>query len=322
MVRGFNMLGKSRLSIAVGAIGALVAVGTMNVAVAAPVVVATITDRLDSAATNGLNDYGNYSSSTFINRVAGGKHWGDSIQDAQDPFDTQEIKITRDDAAKTITFDMKTYFNGNDGITHYPDLFIDTGTANSSTNRPDHFNYAISLGEEVSNGGMYQVDSLGHAILDSHGNKIGAKGLYSITSFETSQDIWKTRTNYVYGGYVQFKPGTAGYDPNMALVPPTVLTAGMLQSAYTVSTSKTVIGHDSTLNKDIYDLSVVVTSTTNLNLFNNFDVFWGTGDCSNDAIWGQVASNAVPAPSALLLMGFGLAGLAETRRRRKAAARV
>jgi hypothetical protein len=55
------------------------------------------------------------------------------------------------------------------------------------------------------------------------------------------------------------------------------------------------------------------------------DIFWGTGDCSNDALLAalQVGGSSapplgVPEPVTLFLFGAGLAGAAVLRRRRKA----
>jgi hypothetical protein len=49
----------------------------------------------------------------------------------------------------------------------------------------------------------------------------------------------------------------------------------------------------------------------------NFDLFWGTGECANDSVWGNAD---VPEPFALSLFGLGLAGayLGVRRRRRTA----
>lgn len=53
-----------------------------------------------------------------------------------------------------------------------------------------------------------------------------------------------------------------------------------------------------------------------------FDVFWGTGECANDAIWGHVPGGTprVPEPLSTSLFGLGLLGLVYGVRRRRRAA--
>jgi len=55
-----------------------------------------------------------------------------------------------------------------------------------------------------------------------------------------------------------------------------------------------------------------------LNGGGGFDVFWGTGECSNDAIWGPVPQT--PEPAVLALFGLGLVGAYVGVRRRRSAA--
>jgi hypothetical protein len=274
-----NLLNRGFRSALIGA--AVFAFGAIE-AQAAPVVVATIADQVDVAATNGTNAYSGYSSATFANQLRNGRYWGDSIQGANDPFNTTQIVVTRDNAASTIQFDLKTQFNGNDGIANYADLFFDTRTAG-----PDSFNYSIALGSQTR-----------------------AAGLYNNTTFATSEDIWKTRTQYVYGGGFQFKTTAPGYDPNFFSKSPVRSLTGTQVSGYTVGVTQLNLGGG------MYDIRVIITSATNLSLFDNFDIFWGTADCSNDAIWGQV-TNTVPTPGGLGLLGLGLLGLFAFSRRRQ-----
>lgn len=58
--------------------------------------------------------------------------------------------------------------------------------------------------------------------------------------------------------------------------------------------------------------------------YNDFELFWGTAWCGNDAIWGVIVGDEpppvdVPEPGTLAAFGVGLAGLVIARRRRKAA---
>ncbi len=213
---------------------------------AAPVVVANISDQIDVAAYSGTSNYSGHSSATFANQLRGGHYWGDSVQGASDPFNTTSIQVTRDNAAKTIQFDLFTAFRG-DGLAEYADLFFDT--TNSAI--PNGFNFSVALGDQTK-----------------------AAGVYSVGTVATSQDIWGSKTGYVYGGGFQFKTTAPGYNANFFQQSPVRLLTGTQLSNYSVSVNRIAVSGG-------YDLRVLITSTTNLDLFNNFDVFWGTADCSN-----------------------------------------
>ena len=252
-------------------------------AAAAPIVIG---DTIDSAATRAGGDYGLYSSANFINRIAGGKHWGDELSDPGHPFDTTGASVDRNDAANSLTFSLRTRFNGNDQGAAYADLFLDLGAPDSL----DSLGYAIALGAQSK-----------------------AAGLYTIGSASTSNAIWSSRTGFVYGGYVQNKTTAPGFDSSMAIAPPVRLDTGNAVAGATVSVTKTALADGS------FDLSVMLAGI-DLSLFDTFDMFWGTADCSNDAIWGTVAfapptGAPVDGPPALGLMLLGLLGLAGLRRR-------
>ncbi len=254
-------------------------------AIAAPVIIA---DTTDSSATYVGGDYGGYSSANFADRAAGGRHWGDELYDAGHRFDTTQISVDRDDPTKTLTITLRTMFNGNDQGVHYADLFLDT----SSPTTPDSYGYAIALGGQTK-----------------------AAGVYAIGSASTSNGIWGGQGMYVYGGYSQFKTSSPSFDAAMALQNYTRLDSGTVMSDYTATVSQTDVGGG------FYDVVVALTSSTNLSLFDAFDLFWGTGDCGNDAIWGSVAfapsGTPVDAPSSLFILGAGLVGLFVLGRRPK-----
>ena len=256
---------------------------TTRAALAAPIV---IQDTVDVAATRSGADYGAFASGNFANQVRDSRHWGDEIAD-NPRFNTTRITVDRNYAANTVDIVMRTMFDGNDvaaGV-KYADLFLST-TSTAFGAAPD---YAIALG--------YQSI---------------AAGVYTVGSLQTSNDIWAGRGQWVYGGYAQPNASADNYDPTIAYASPTRLTGGTQLSDMMVTVTRTVV------DSSVFDVAVHIASTDSIALFENFAIFWGTGDCSNDAIAGVVGA-PVNAPGAVSLFGLGFAILAlmPTRRRRR-----
>jgi hypothetical protein len=280
-------------------------------AVAAPV---TITDTTDVRATTGGTPY---NCCGFVNG------WGDAVQEPSHPYNTDHITFNRVDGTHA-TIQLFTQFNGYQSIgngkaVRYADLFIDTSTPQAMGG----LTYGISLGFQGGAGGN---------------SGLSAPGLYQITNsvlgtnnsndqVKTSQDVWNGRGGWVIGG--EF---AAQNDHAHDYLAPTVLTGGVDQN-WTVTVSETdpfgnafASGPTAPVSTSgLYTLTVslVAPNVSAMDLvLSDFDLYWGTGDCSNDAVWGIITGDNIrtnliptPAPPAILLFVSGLLFAARRKRR-------
>ncbi|MCB2108830.1 MAG: PEP-CTERM sorting domain-containing protein [Rhodobacteraceae bacterium] len=260
-----------------------------NVAVAA---VKTATNFTPYSYTNEPSFEGYYDTVTTGEPNAIGKtyRWGDVVGNANE-YDVDTMTIDRDNDAGTISFTLKTRFDGT-GLagTKRSDWFIDTNTPLV----PDGFNYAIVLGAGTTRGSL-------------------AAGFYEVTSAKTSMQVWSGTGGYGVGGLLQFcsdnpsDPGTCDQSasPGFGIAPPTLVESGNKIGDIALTT---------VLSGGWYYVTATV-SGVNLNLFNQFDILAHSADCSNDALWGTVVTESVPAPAGLALIGLGLLGMGLLRRR-------
>lgn len=265
------------------AIGA-VAAGTL-LASAAQATTFTITDATNIKSYRGTNPYNCWPSPCAS---SGSGNVGDVVQGTGHPFDTQEVVITV--SGLSVEFQFYTKFDGSDLGAYYADIFLATDPGS-----PDLYDFGISLGLQSINGGV-------------------SAGLYDLAGpgdYKTSQQIWASRTGFIYGGRY-LSP-----DDNQWHYSPTVVTGGTQLLDWAVSISQNCNQGGS------YPCLLDVTLTA-LNagafasVFGNlaFGGFWGTGDCSNDAIlWRDIPT---PEPGSILLVGGGLLGLFGLRRHRAA----
>lgn len=216
----------------------------------------------------------------------GGSSLGDVIGDG---FDTRQIAVDRHGSAGGLVVDFRFYtgFSGvdrfGDTCARYADLFL---RSPGSGFGPGAFNYALVLGYQQANGGLTQA------------------GLYRVSAFATSQDIWSPRTGFIYGG--AYLPQGSGASPQLA---PTVLTTGLKLADAVVTQTPLTDGY-------LLDARLTLTGLAANALGGQFDLLWGTGDCANDTVFGT--PNAVPEPGTLaLFVGFlGVLTFLGRRRRR------
>jgi hypothetical protein len=218
---------------------------------------------------------------------------GDVLQDAGHPFDTDRVNVKVTSSAGTTSLELKYYtsFNGNDATARYADIFIGNNPAS-----PDSFHYGIALGDQAGNGG------------------VAAPGFYSLLSgsaYETSIQLWTGKTSYIYAGQYQ------GLDSLWHDSPVAITDQAVLQNSWSVNVLETASG-DAAFPY-LVDVTLMASTSDFATLFGDgLSVFWGTGDCSNDAIEAAVPVK-LPEPMSLGLFGAGLAGLVVVRRRKQAA---
>jgi hypothetical protein len=247
----------------------------------------TCTDTTKVEAYNGTSFASTYTGNGFIAGV------GDVLQSAGDPFDTDKLIATLSDHRGVTTLELKYYtsFNGNEVGAHYADIFLGNNAAS-----PNTFGYAIALGNQQTNGGL------------------STSGFYSVTSSTemTSEQIWSSKSG-TYGGKFQGTDGAWRYSPTV------VASNATNQPGFTTSVVETTTAADPGYGY-LVDVKLVANNTDFAALFGGgLSIFWGTADCSNDAIQAVLAFNPVhvPEPVTLSLFGAGVIGAFAIRRRRK-----
>lgn len=257
----------------------------------------TCTDTTTVKAYSGSNFTSNYTANNFSAGV------GDVLQSSGHNFNTDKLIATLTEHRGTVTLELKYYtsFDGSELGAHYADIFL------GSASTPNTFGYAIALGNQSSNGGT------------------STPGFYKATANteETSRDIWSGKSGEYGGKHLGMNADGTMMDASKAASwfdSPTVI-----DSTASKKTGFTTSVVESSTNADpgfgyLVDVKLSASATDFNTLFGSgLSVFWGTADCSNDAIQAVFAykPTSVPEPMTLALFSMGVIGAGALRRRRK-----
>jgi hypothetical protein len=199
-------------------------------------------------------------------------------------FETASLTLSAVSTGAGIVLDLRyvTRFSGYEVLNGIAIANADIFLGNGGGSATSPFGYAIALGDQAQNAGL-------------------AAGFYSVGQVETSQAIWQSRPQFVYGGAfgssAAMEPGQAGYS---AAAAPTVLTAGTRLGGAVITETELASGWYQ------LDAQITLTAAEAAYFGNGMDVFWGTGDCANGSFMADFSSLPMPEPCSAAMLAAGV----------------
>jgi len=242
--------------------------------------------------------------------ASGSWGWVDSVTGTPDDWNTTRIEVERGTGNGLVTFRLFTNKNDDaDGGVPFGDFFIDLDPDHAIAGPFDNWDIAVDFQHGGLSGGRY-----------------GQGGLYLLDGSVTDGDadwFWSTQLGIggTYGGRIRNTACGTADTPSAALQALGCQTlANAALGATRVNTA--VADFQGALALNYLDIgtgdgrtTVISFSIAEAILGADFDIYWGTGECANDSIWGPVA--ATPEPAAIAMFGIGLLGAYAGLRRRR-----